>query len=187
MKFVFRIVPVLAFLVLAGAGCIKTTASVSNNSAVSQNNQASSLPLSPATNPAEPAPVIVSSAVSNNPNYPAPSTGVMGTPRVTVPRRAIGTADRSTVAYSNALDIYRKSGYYFQFAGCHGTPGSITMKRGVKFMIDNRDNVGHVFKFGQNTYVLGAYGFGIIATPNTLGKNLITCDGGGAATIVVAK
>jgi len=94
------------------------------------------------------------------------------------------TSASALPSYVDALKIYKTSGYYFQFVNCHGNPGSLTLKKGKKFMLDNRDAVAHKIAFANQTYYLGKYGYAI-ATALSLGKYYITCDGGGAASILV--
>lgn len=88
--------------------------------------------------------------------------------------------------YSQAVQQYDDLGYRYQFANCSGLPGTFTIKRGVKFMLDNRDSVRHVIGIGTNKYTVPAYGYAIISV-NTPNAYYITCDGGGAAEIKVQK
>jgi hypothetical protein len=94
------------------------------------------------------------------------------------------SGDAVSQSYTDALKIYSASGYRMQFVNCQATPGQLTIKKGQKFMIDNRDSKPHKFKVGSTLYSVKAYGFAI-ATSKTLGVNFITCDGGGAAKINV--
>ena len=92
----------------------------------------------------------------------------------------------ATQRYLDAIRIYKNVGYYFQFVSCHGSPGSLTLKAGKKFMLDNRDNVTHKIAVqGGQTFQVGAYNFAIATAPSTIGTHYITCDGGGAASIIV--
>lgn len=88
------------------------------------------------------------------------------------------------LTFDEAYQTYAASGFRFEFASCRGRPGSISMKKGTKFMLDNRDNAAHKFVVGSKTYNIGAYGFAI-ATASDVGTYNITCDGGGAAQLVV--
>jgi hypothetical protein len=92
--------------------------------------------------------------------------------------------DAVSQSYTDALKVYSASGYRMQFVNCQATPGQLTIKKGQKFMIDNRDSKPHKFKVGPTSYSVKGYGFAI-ATSKTLGVNFITCDGGGAAKINV--
>lgn len=89
-----------------------------------------------------------------------------------------------TPSYADALKQYSASGYRFQFVNCRATPGKMTIKQGVTFMLDNRDDKAHKIKVGSVTYNVGAYGF-VIATAKTVGTNYVVCDGVGSAEINV--
>lgn len=110
-------------------------------------------------------------------------------PGIKIVTTKIGTAKIATTTvetedYGAALAVYGKSGYRFQFVNCSGTPGFLTMKFGVKFMIDNRDNKSHQIGIGTKTYKLAAYDFAIVTIQKT-GDYNITCDGGGAAHVLI--
>lgn len=107
-------------------------------------------------------------------------------PGVTIVKTKTGTTNVQTKDYGTALGIYGKSGYRFQFSSCSGNPGSLTMKLGTKFMIDNRDDKSHQIAIGSQSYKLGAYDFAIISIKK-VGSFNITCDGGGAAQVSVQK
>jgi hypothetical protein len=67
-------------------------------------------------------------------------------------------------------------------------PGSMTMKTGTKFMLDNRDSVARTIAIeGGQSYSLSAYGFKIATAPSKEGTYYITCDKGGAASITVQR
>lgn len=89
-----------------------------------------------------------------------------------------------TQSYADALKTYSASGYRMQFVNCRASPGSLIIKKGKTFMLDNRDNKSHKIKVGSTTYTVGAYGYAI-ATAKTLDVNYILCDGAGAAKITV--
>jgi len=99
--------------------------------------------------------------------------------------KVASTSLSATSAYLKAANIYKTSGYYFQFVNCHGTPGSLVIKKGAKFMMDNRDNKIRKISVMGKTYSLNAYNYTIV-TADKVGKHYITCDGGGAAQITVA-
>ncbi|HSR89529.1 MAG TPA: hypothetical protein VLK22_04030 [Candidatus Udaeobacter sp.] len=130
----------------------------------------------------------------NDQNIPANSEPVSSgeptgnTPGGTASKPASGTSKPAARSYLDALKIYRTSGYYFQFSGCSGKPGSLTLKKGVEFMLDNRDGVNHkIVVEGGQTFSIGAYGFAIATAPSAIGTHHITCDGGGSASILVQK
>lgn len=104
-------------------------------------------------------------------------------------KKATPTPKPSTLqaaeTYQDALAVYGASGYRFQFSSCNASPGSLTMKIGQKFMLDNRDATPRTVKAGSQQYNLGAYGFVIASAPAITGTHYITCDGGGTATILV--
>ena len=92
----------------------------------------------------------------------------------------------ATQRYLDAIRVYKNVGYYFQFVDCHGSPGTLTLKKGKKFMLDNRDGEAHKIAVqGGQTFQVKAYDFAIATAPSTVGIHYITCDGGGAASITV--
>ncbi|MBI2037659.1 MAG: hypothetical protein HYT15_01850 [Candidatus Magasanikbacteria bacterium] len=94
----------------------------------------------------------------------------------------------ATQRYLDAIKIYKTSGYYFQFVDCHGLPGSLTLKKGKKFMLDNRDAKSRKIAIqGGQSFTIGAYNFAIATAPTKPGVHYITCDGGGAASILVQQ
>lgn len=109
------------------------------------------------------------------------TTSTNGTVKKPVIRTAPGAVSQS---YAEALKEYSASGYRFQFVNCKASPGSLTIKKGVTFMLDNRDNRSHKIKVGATTYSIGAYGY-VIATAKTVGLNYILCDGGGTGRLQV--
>jgi len=135
-------------------------------------NQARTQPVSPMT----PATVTV------------PESGTSGDAAATgAPVTILEPASHAGTTYTQALNTYSAetgSGYRFQFVNCNGTPGSLAIKKGVTFMIDNRDKDAHTFVVGSLTYKVGAEGFAI-ATAKDVGTYNITCDGGGAAQVIV--
>ncbi len=92
----------------------------------------------------------------------------------------------ATQKYLDAIRMYKNVGYYFQFVDCHGLPGTLTLKKGKKFMLDNRDAKSHKIAIvGGQSFTIGAYNFAVATAPSTAGTHYITCDGGGAASITV--
>ncbi|TAK03684.1 hypothetical protein EPO34_00790 [Patescibacteria group bacterium] len=88
----------------------------------------------------------------------------------------------ATLTYERALELYGK--YRIQFVSCHGNPGQMTLGKGAKLMLDNRDKKAHTVKVGSVSYRLASMGFAI-ATVREVGTLNVTCDGGGAATVEV--
>lgn len=86
------------------------------------------------------------------------------------------------ITYEEMIAQY--AGKRFQFIGCRGTPGTMTMTTGNYFAIDNRDERGHTIAIGGHNYWLGPHGWKVVRAPS-VGTHNITCDGGGAAQIRV--
>lgn len=94
------------------------------------------------------------------------------------------TTESATADYLKALTTYKDVGYYIQFVKCHGTPGVLVVKKGVKVMLDNTDDSGHTLGFDGKLYGLGSFRY-VIVTPLKVGPAYITCDGGGSAQLSV--
>jgi hypothetical protein len=90
----------------------------------------------------------------------------------------------ASLSYAQALNIYGKSGYRIQFSNCSGNPGSLSIAKGTKFMLDNRDDKPHKIVVKSQTFNLKAYGFAVV-TAKDVGTYNITCDGGGSAELNV--
>jgi hypothetical protein len=91
-----------------------------------------------------------------------------------------------TQKYLDALKVYKNAGYYFQFLNCHASPGTLTMKAGRKFMLDNKDNATRSIKIvGGQSFRITSYNYAIATAPSKEGIYYITCDGGGSAQIKV--
>lgn len=103
---------------------------------------------------------------------------------VAEPEKAVAKppAAPATLTYERALELYGK--YRIQFVSCHGNPGQMTLGKGAKLMLDNRDKKAHTVKVGSVSYRLASMGFAI-ATVREVGTLNVTCDGGGAATVEV--
>lgn len=110
-----------------------------------------------------------------------PGVKIVTTEVTTGVAKKINTTTVETEDYGEAVAKYD---YRFQFVNCSGNPGSLTMKLGVKFMIDNRDNSSHQIAIGTNIYKLEAYDFAIVNIQK-VGDFIITCDGGGAAHVLI--
>lgn len=125
---------------------------------------------------------------------PVVSTSTLVTPTTTSAtstpvKKPVTNVKPSTapLKYTDIMQLYQKSGYRLQFVGCQATPGAITLRSGVKFMLDNRGDKSHKIKIGSKTYTLGAYAYIIATAPTTAGTHNVTCDGGGTARINVEK
>ena len=112
-----------------------------------------------------------------------PGVKIVTTEVTTKVATKINTTTVETEDYGEAVTTHD---YRFQFVNCSGNPGSLTMKLGTKFMIDNRDNASHQISIGTNIYKLEAYDFAIVNIQK-VGDFIITCDGGGAAHALIQK
>jgi len=112
-----------------------------------------------------------------------PGVKIVTTEVTTKVATKINTTTVETEDYGEAVTTHD---YRFQFVNCSGNPGSLTMKLGTKFMIDNRDNASHQIAIGTNIYKLEAYDFAIVNIQK-VGDFIITCDGGGAAHALIQK
>lgn len=91
------------------------------------------------------------------------------------------------LTYDQALATYGSSGnnYRFQFtANCQSVPSSLTLKKGSKFMLDNRDAEAHTFKIGTQTIRLNKYAFAVVTARQTGDLNII-CDSVNRAKLLV--
>jgi len=102
---------------------------------------------------------------------PTPSTGGSKT----------GSQPAKSPEYEKALDTYANR---FQFDKCMGIPGQMSVKRGTKVMLDNRNPEPHTYVVGSQTFTVAAYSYAIV-TATDLGTYIITCDGGGSAQLNV--
>jgi hypothetical protein len=108
---------------------------------------------------------------------PAPETPKQGTPPPPAPR----------LSYDQALSTYGAGGsnYRYQFsANCLAVPSSLTVKKGTRFMLDNRDEAAHTFKIGNQTIRLNKYAFAVV-TARQAGDLAIACDGVNRANLLV--
>ncbi|MDO8626392.1 MAG: hypothetical protein Q7K39_02965 [Candidatus Magasanikbacteria bacterium] len=118
---------------------------------------------------------------------PAKTTPPATTTKPVAPKPATSTKEAPGSAptdYLKLLSIYKTSGLYIQFTACHGLPGTLSVKKGAKVMLDNRDAVGHTLGFEGRLYGLGSYR-SVLVTPLKVGTQYITCDGGGSAQLNV--
>lgn len=115
---------------------------------------------------------------------PAPPTAAQSAGAKPIKRYTTPAPKSDFVRSKNYVSTIDATIYRIQFVDCHGFPGTLTMKKGAKLMLDNRDGRGHIFKFEDKSYGLGAYEFYVV-TPATVGDKFVTCDGGGAAAVKV--
>lgn len=112
------------------------------------------------------------------------SNSASGTPATTTP--AVAAPKNTSLAFTNALKTYQ---YRIQFDQCHGTvnlvgTGILSVKKGSKVMLDNRDDAAHTIAFAGQSVKVAANDFAIV-TAGKSGTFNVTCDGGGAATLNV--
>lgn len=122
--------------------------------------------------------------LNNTPVKPAP-TANNKTSRSVKSNNAVVVSAAADVRYEAAMEKYD---YRLQFSQCHGLVipgnGTIALKQGSAVMLDNRDNVSHVIGLAGRSYTVSAYGFAVVY-PRTIGKLMVTCDGKGAAQLLV--
>lgn len=111
-------------------------------------------------------------------NNPKPKTTNSTAPTAPAAKSAV-----KKLAYGDAVKEYKNR---FQFASCHGSPGTMVIKKGGIVMLDNRDASSHSIKLGSQTFKIVGYDYALYYSP-TIGKINITCDGGGAAVLNVEK
>lgn len=90
-------------------------------------------------------------------------------------------AQPTKIDYGAAVNKYP---YRIQFSQCHGTPGTLNVKKGTIVMLDNRDAVAHTIKADKQTFKIAGYDYALMRTSSVSNTN-ITCDGGGAAVLNV--
>lgn len=90
---------------------------------------------------------------------------------------------KNPLAYAEALKLYL-AGKRIQIIQCQSVPVTSTIKRGTRFMIDNRDAVARRIMIGDQVYQIDAFDFAIATSgaPNTYN---VTCEGAPAAQITV--
>lgn len=114
-----------------------------------------------------------------------PTTTSTTTPKATtktVPKTVTTPSIKAGESYSEALKTY--ANWRFQFVKCRATPGTFIIKKGQKFMLDNRDAQAHTIKVGSVSYKIASYGWKAV-TASVAGNIPITCDGGGSAVVKV--
>lgn len=114
-----------------------------------------------------------------------PSGGTSGTTGATAPPPAIVVLGKTHSEYQAAVDAYA---YRVEFSGCQGVVspggGQLFAKQGSLVMFDNRDATSHTFAVNSKTFQIAGHDFTVIRLQET-GKQIVTCDGGGAAELYV--
>lgn len=159
-----------AALALIGAGCLK---------------QAAPPPPPPSPNAADTiSPVVTTTPETKTTEAPPPATKTTApATKTTAPAPIKTTAPKTTTSepapdqYVKALNTYRNAGAYLQFINCRLAKPTLSIKKGLKFMLDNPDPKAHTVALGKAaSYRMGAYGY-VIATAPAPGRYAITCDG----------
>lgn len=158
---------VLAPLVLLGAGCAQEARVPEYEKGIDESA------------------VSTSTATTISDRFDGLTVSAIVEPGVETTKTAAGkVVTAPTKNYSAALSTYGAAGARFQFINCSGTPGTLSIKKGNSFMLDNRDNKTHTLGIGVASYKLAPYDFAIIKLQN-VGSFPITCDGGGSARVDV--
>ncbi len=173
MPRLFTLTTSLALIMLLGFGC----STVPNNTIpVGQTMPTAFVP------PEEETPVAAETDISTTLTRTQTSTA----PAMVKNAPLAPTGKIAPRSYTDDLKIYRSKGAYMLLLSCHGQPGVMSIKRGVRFMIDNQDTKAHTVAIDKaSVYRLGARGYVVATAPPSAGQYNLTCDGGGAAQINV--
>jgi hypothetical protein len=129
----------------------------------------------------------LTSASSTDATATSTPTSTVAKPKPAVTSKtSAGAGGAITESYADALKAYSASGYRLQIVNCASTPNSLTLKKGIKFMIDNRDSTTHKIKVDTTTYTVKGYGY-VVATAGKIGSTNLYCDGRNVAKIVIEK
>lgn len=159
---------IASLLIIAGSGC----SSAYNPNSSGQNNPTGVVSVGTTSSIGTPTLATSSPATSANPSRTV--------------RPPVTRLPSTGLTYSQAFDIYQKLGAFFQFVDCHANPSTFSIKQGLPFMLDNRDNKYHTVVIGRSSYRLKPYGFAIVFA-NPAGNLHITCDGAGTGELYVNR
>lgn len=100
------------------------------------------------------------------------------TPTTTPAKPAAPSASAAApLSYADALAKYGQNGYRFHFIdNCQLKLSSLVVKKGSKYMLDNRDDIAHRISVGSASYSLKAYSYAIL-TASVVGTKNVSCDG----------
>ncbi len=117
-----------------------------------------------------------STVVSNEAATSTPSS----TPAVS------GSVGNKVLSYAALVKKYE--GYRLQFSNncSQVSPNSFVIKKGLSFLIDNREDKEHIFSFSNQKYFVKSYGY-IVVTTQAIGQHSILCDGVPRAMVNVEK
>lgn len=133
----------------------------------------------------------------DNPNTPnqQPASPSTDSPETTPPA-SVDVVSKTRVPrpltpsarYQQAITTYGDQGnrHIIQLdETCHGVPGTLLIKQGLNFMIDNRSELEISVRYEDQSFNILPWDFRIVTT-QIPGKHFITCEGGGAAEVTVA-
>jgi len=112
---------------------------------------------------------------------PVLDVGEPAAPVITAPKSAITQVTTPFRVSSR----YVNTDYRFQFDDCHGSPGRLVLKSGRSFILDNRDGSPITIAFAGKSYRVPSYSSALAST-TSVGTHQVTCNGGGAATLIVS-
>ncbi|MBI5221247.1 MAG: hypothetical protein HY979_00375 [Candidatus Magasanikbacteria bacterium] len=104
------------------------------------------------------------------------STAPTATPAVVASNPKVGDAADNISLYVKMVNKFFGTRFQFSQNCAFATPTDFVIKKGVQFMVDNRDAKAHTFSFAGQKYQVGAYGYAIVSTPK-IGKLPVFCDG----------
>lgn len=156
-KIILIVVAVL-LVVLFGLLIFRKKANINNTQTISDQNQ-------------------VVNDVATTTSSTVATTTLPVTKKITVPKKA--------ETYTELVNKY--VGYRFQFYNncTQVVPYTFIIKKGEKFMIDNREDKKHVFTFANQKYTVNPYGY-VIITTTVAGKLNVLCDGATRSTVTVS-
>lgn len=96
------------------------------------------------------------------------------------------TTTEKPLTYEEAVKKYPDTRFQFSNSCSRVFPSSFVIKKGLKFMIDNREDKFHIFSFLDQKYSVKPYGF-VIVTAQTVGIQPVLCDGAQRATVNIQK
>ncbi|HPV70828.1 MAG TPA: hypothetical protein PKY08_02960 [Candidatus Magasanikbacteria bacterium] len=96
------------------------------------------------------------------------------------------TTTEKPLTYEEAVKMYENNRFQFSNSCSRVTPTSFVLKKGSRFMIDNREDKFHIFSFLDQKYSVKPYSF-VIVTAQTVGVQPVLCDGAQRATVNIQK
>jgi len=137
--------------------------------------------------PGEVVPTGTISASVDVPTSTPTSTSAIILNRKPIPHKPASVQGTNTAQgdYGETANTY--DGHRFQFSSnCNQvSPNSMVIKKGLKIMLDNREDKAHTFTFIGQKYQVGPYGY-VIITAQPSGHYPIFCDGAQRVFIDIA-